>query len=46
MYAFENEFAQYIELGNSKFVGVNVEPLTNLRILEAAGVWSYGTITS
>jgi hypothetical protein len=44
MYAFEHEFAQYIELPNNHFVGVNVRPIQHLQILESAGDWSFGTI--
>ena len=42
MYAFENEFAQHVELDGGKFIGVHMSPLKNLEILESAGVWSYG----
>lgn len=45
MYAFEHEFAQYIELPNDKFIGVNIEPLSHLEILESAGVWAYGELS-
>ena len=44
-YAFENQFAQYVEIGNGKFVGVGVQNVKHLKIEEAAGTWSYGTIT-
>ena len=44
MIAFENEFEQYIELPNGKFIGVNLRPLKNLQILESAGMWSYGLL--
>ena len=44
MVAFENDFEQYIELPNDKFVGVNVGPVCNLQILESAGQWAYGNI--
>lgn len=44
MYAFEQEMAQYVVLDGDIFIGVNVEPLQNLEILETSGVWSYGRI--
>jgi hypothetical protein len=44
MYAFEHEFEQYIELADEKFIGVNVEPVQHLQILETRGAWSYGEI--
>jgi len=44
MYAFENEFAQFIELPNGKFIGVNITPISNLKCLETVGVWAYGEI--
>ena len=43
-YAFENQFAQFIEVGDSKFVGVGVEHIKHLEITESAGTWSYGNI--
>ena len=46
MYAFEEEIAQYIELGDGTFLGVNVDCLKNLEILETAGVWAYGRIAA
>ena len=42
MYAFENEFTQYIDLPNNKFIGVNIQSIKCLEILESKGVWSYG----
>ncbi len=44
MHAFEQEFAQYVELPDGKFIGVNVEPIKHLRIQESAGSWHYGDI--
>jgi hypothetical protein len=44
MLAFENEFEQYIELPDNKFVGVNVGPVQHLIITESAGQWAYGNI--
>ena len=43
-YAFEQQFAQHVEINNGYFVGVNVEPVAHLEILESAGAWSYGKI--
>lgn len=44
MYAFNEELAQYIELDDGHFLGVHVEPLRNLEILDQAGAWFYGRI--
>lgn len=44
MHAFEQEFAQYVELPDGKFIGVHVEPVKHLRIRESAGSWHYGDI--
>lgn len=43
-YAFEQQFSQFVEIGDNKFVGVNVSPLKNLKIIESAGTWAYGEI--
>ena len=43
-YAFEQQFSQHVSIGDGKFVGVNVQQVPNLQILESAGTWSYGTI--
>ena len=43
-YAFEQQFSQFVEIGDSKFVGVNVKHIAHLQIEESAGTWSYGTI--
>ncbi|KKN46744.1 hypothetical protein LCGC14_0669680 [marine sediment metagenome] len=43
-YAHEQGIAQYIELDDDIFVGVNVGPLRHLEILELVGVWAYGRI--
>jgi len=42
MIAFDQGIAQYIELDGGIFVGVHVEPLTNLIIEERSGVWACG----
>lgn len=44
MYAFEEEFSQFIELADNKFIGVNITEASNLEVTEEAGVWSYGRI--
>lgn len=44
MHAFENEFAQYVELSQNRFIGVNVQSIRHLKIIESAGCWYYGTI--
>lgn len=41
-YAFEQGIAQFVVIDGGKFVGVNVRPLKNLKILEESGDWSYG----
>jgi len=42
MYGFEHEFAQYVCLADGKFIGVNVETVQHLEIVEKAGCWSIG----
>lgn len=42
--AFEQGFAQFVELGDGHFVGVNVAPIKHLAITESAGSWAYGII--
>lgn len=44
MIAFEGEFTQIVELGDSKFIGVNVVDSETHNILEQTGVWSYGEL--
>lgn len=43
-YAFEQGISQYIELPNNKFVGVNLQPTSVLKILESKNEWSAGEI--
>lgn len=43
-YAFEQQFAQHIDLGDGHYVGVNVKSVKHLKPLEQAGTWSYGEI--
>ena len=42
--AFNQEIAQYIILDDDIFIGVHVEPLSNLEILERSGYWACGRI--
>ena len=44
MYAFEQEFSQYIRLPGNTFVGVNTQSIKNLEVLETAGKWTYGRV--
>jgi hypothetical protein len=44
MYAFENDFAQYILLPDNRFIGVNVNINSQLTVTENRGSWSYGRI--
>lgn len=44
MYAFENEFSQFIRLPDDKFIGVNINQVRNLKITESAGKWAYGDV--
>jgi hypothetical protein len=44
LYAFEHEFAQFIELPGKRFIGVNIAPIKHLRVEESAGVWAIGEI--
>lgn len=44
MCAFEQEIAHYIVLDENKFVGVNVQSVPHLKILESSGDWSRGII--
>ena len=44
MYAFEEGLSQWIELPDGKFVGVNVQGLPQLTIIEQSGLWAYGDI--
>jgi len=43
-YSFEQQFSQYVELPDGKFLGVGVDSLKHLQVEERAGTWSYGTI--
>ena len=44
-YAFENEMCQYVEYGESKFIGVNIKNQSHLKPTETVGVWSMGDVT-
>ncbi len=43
MHAFEMHITQHVKLSNNHFVGVNIST-PSFKILEQAGVWSYGQI--
>jgi len=45
-HSFDNFFSQYIEFGDSQFVGVHLDKIKhkNLKIEETVGVWSAGKI--
>ena len=43
MYAFEQGLSQYVEIRDG-FIGVNVENIEHLEIIEQKGAWSYGRI--
>jgi hypothetical protein len=43
-YAFEHGYTQYVELAESKFVGVNCLSVPHLTVTESTGVWAYGFI--
>ena len=42
--AFEQQFSQFVDVGNNKFIGVNVSSIKHLKVEESAGVWAYGEI--
>lgn len=44
MYAFESGIAQYIELSDGWFIGVNIDNLKQLEIVDTAGEWCIGRI--
>lgn len=44
MYAFENEFSQYITLPGNRYIGVNTHSVKHLTIDESAGKWTYGKV--
>ena len=41
MQAFEHEYMQIVDLGDGKFLGVNVLPSPSIEIIEQAGAWTY-----
>jgi len=43
-YAAKHNIAQFVKLGNGKYVGVYAERVPNLQTESSAGNWSYGTI--
>lgn len=44
MYAFEHQFSQRIFIDEKRFLGVNIRPSKNIKIIESVGVWSYGEV--
>lgn len=44
MYAFEHQFSQRIFLDGKKFIGVHIQPSKNIKVIESAGVWTYGEV--
>ena len=44
LYALEQDLTHWVRLPDSKFIGVNIEHLSNLTILESSGSWAYGDI--
>ena len=40
--AFEEGFAQYIEISQTEFIGVNTDPIKHLQVVDRAGCWTYG----
>ena len=42
MYGFEHDFAQYVCIDGGLFIGVNVEGIQHLEIIEKAGHWAIG----
>jgi hypothetical protein len=44
LYGFEHEFAQFVCLPDNKFIGVNVESVPQLEIIQQTGVWAVGII--
>ncbi len=45
MHAFDNEFAQHVEYAPGRFIGVNIQNTSHLKIDTRIGVWSEGEIT-
>lgn len=43
-YAFEHGLEQHVRLPGSKYLGVNIRTLKNLKAELSAGLWSYGNI--
>jgi hypothetical protein len=43
-YAADNNIAQFVKVGDGKFIGVYAERVPHLVAEQTAGVWSYGTI--
>ncbi len=46
MYAFEQGIGQYIRLPGNRFIGVNVNHIKSLEIVEEINTWSVGYVRS
>ena len=46
IYALEHEISQLIRLDGNKFIGVNVQVNSLVKVLESDGNWSYGEIVN
>ena len=44
LYALEHDFSQHVIIDTSQFIGVNIIPSAQFRILESYGAWSFGNI--
>ena len=44
LYALQHELAQYVRVGESDFIGVNVAGIANLSIQEQTGPWAIGKV--
>ncbi len=43
-YAFEHDIGQHVEYEKDKFIGVNVENIDYLKVVDSRGSWSIGVI--
>ncbi len=41
-YALDNEVGAVVKLPDGKFVGINIHPTPNMRVVEQVGDWTYG----
>ena len=44
MHAFDNNFSQFVEYTDGKYIGVNIPANSNLKVDTQIGVWSTGEI--